>query len=149
MLSCSISPLRMLRIRPPKSSEASIALFQDDHQKIRVYFDQTPAAVLGIRTEYGQVLTQHYGISGGERRPDILIVAEREGKTRVVLIEMKKSVDGRYISDSLYKVFAYLYDFKDAGGAGRTVKAVLVVPTGASAAPGRARRPERVRRVRR
>jgi hypothetical protein len=53
-----------------------------------------------------------------------------------VLIEMKKSVDGRYISDSIYKVFAYLYDFKDSGSAGRTVKAVLVVPTGASAVPG-------------
>jgi hypothetical protein len=118
------------------SRRGHIALFQDDHQNIRVYFDQTPAAVLGIHTEYGQVFTQHYGISGGERRPDILIVAEREGKTRLVLIEMKKSVDGRYISDSVYKVFAYLYDFKDAGGAGRTVKAVLVVPTGASAAPG-------------
>lgn len=118
------------------SRRGHVALFEDDHQKARVYFDQTPAAVLGIPTEYRQVFAQHRGISGGERRPDILVVAEREGETRLVLIEMKKTVDGRYISDSVYKVFAYLYDFRDTAGAGRTVKAVLVVPGGVSAAPG-------------
>ena len=118
------------------SRRGHVALFEDDHQKARVYFDQTPAAVLGIPTEYGQVFAQHRGISGGERRPDILVVAEREGETRLVLIEMKKTVDGRYISDSVYKVFAYLYDFRNTAGAGRTVKAVLVVPGGVSAAPG-------------
>ncbi|MDI4655565.1 hypothetical protein [Xanthobacter autotrophicus] len=118
------------------SRRGHVALFEDDHQKVRVYFDQTPATVLGIATEYGQVFAQHRGISGGERRPDILVVAEREGETRLVLIEMKKTVDGRYISDSVYKVFAYLYDFSDTAGAGRTVKAVLVVPGGVSAVPG-------------
>ena len=117
------------------SRRGHVALFEKDHQKVRVYFDQTPAAVLGIPTEYGQVFAQHRGISGGERRPDILVVAEREGETRLVMIEMKKTVDGRYISDSVYKVFAYLYDFRDTAGAGRTVKAVLVVPGGVSAAP--------------
>ena len=118
------------------SRRGHVALFEDDHQKVRVYFDQTPAAVLGIPTEYGQVFAQHRGISGGERRPDILVVAEREDETRLVLIEMKKTVDGRYISDSVYKVFAYLYDFRDTVSAGRTVKAILVVPGGVSAAPG-------------
>jgi hypothetical protein len=54
---------------------------------------------------------------------------------RLVLIEMKKTDDGRYISDSVYKMFSYLYDFGDMNGAGRMVKAVLVVPSGVSAAP--------------
>lgn len=117
------------------SKRSHIAQFEGKHQKVHVYFDQTPAAVLGIATEYSQVFAQHRGISGGERRPDILIVAEREDETRLVLIEMKKTHDGRYISDSVYKVFAYLYDFRDTSGAGRTVKAVLVVPSGVSAAP--------------
>jgi hypothetical protein len=117
------------------SKRGHIALFQDGHRKVRVYFDQTPAAVLGVTTQYGQVLTQHHGISGGERRPDILLVAERGGETRLVLIEMKKSIDGRYISDSIYKVFGYLYDFRDTTKAGRIVKAVLVVPSGITTAP--------------
>jgi len=49
---------------------------------------------------------------------------------------MKKTADGRYISDSIYKIFAYLYDFRSAVGAERTVKAVLVVPSGISAVLG-------------
>jgi hypothetical protein len=113
-----------------------IALFQDDQHRVRVYFDQTPATVLGIRTEYGRVIAQHRGLSGAERRPDILVVSERNGKTRLVLIEMKKTVDDRYISDSVYKVFAYLYDFREDASTGRSVKALLVVPTGISAEPG-------------
>lgn len=118
------------------SRRGHVALFEDGDHRVRVYFDQTPAVVLGIPTEYGRVFAQHRGISGGERRPDILIVAERNGQTRLVLIEMKKTFDGRYISDSIYKVFAYLYDFGDTAGVGRTVKAVLVVPSGVSAALG-------------
>lgn len=118
------------------SRRGHVALFEDDNREVRVYFDQTPAAVLGIPTEYSQVLAQHQGISGGERRPDILVVAEHEGETRLVLIEMKKTADSGYISDSVYKVFAYLYDFRDTVGAGRTVKAILVVPGGVSATPG-------------
>ena len=117
------------------SRRGHVALFENEHQKVQVYFDQTPAAVLGIPTEYGQVFAQHRGLSGGERRPDILVVAQREDEKRLVLIEMKKSADGRYISDSVYKVFAYLYDFRGTAGAGRTVKAVLVVPSDVSAAP--------------
>lgn len=118
------------------SHRGYVALFQDDNQKVKVYFDQTPAAVLGISTEYGQILAQHRGISGGERRPDILVVAENDGETRLLLIEMKKSADGRYISDSIYKVFAYLYDFKGTAGADRIVKTLLVVPSGVSAVHG-------------
>jgi hypothetical protein len=119
-----------------KSHRCHIALFEDESRKVRVYFDQSPASVLGISTEYGKVVAQHRGLSGGERRPDILIVAEQDGEVRLVLIEMKKSDDGRYISDSVYKVFGYLHDFRRATTDGRTVKALLVVPGGVSAASG-------------
>lgn len=112
-----------------------VALFEDDRQKVRVYFDQAPAAVFGMRTEYGRVLEQHRGLSGGERRPDILVVSERDGETHLVLIEMKKTGDGRYISDSIYKIFGYLYDFQSISS-GQTVKAILVVPSGVSATSG-------------
>lgn len=117
------------------SRRRHVALFQGKREKVHVYFDQTPAAVFGIPTEYGRVLAEHRGISGGERRPDIIVVAEREEKIRIILIEMKKTADTRYISDSIYKVFAYLYDFRNTVGADRTVKAVLVIPSGVSAIP--------------
>ena len=53
----------------------------------------------------------------------------------MVLVEMKKTRDERYISDSVYKVFGYLYDFIGSERA-RSVKAILVVPTGISEMPG-------------
>jgi hypothetical protein len=117
------------------SRRGHIALFEREEFRLRVFFDQTPAAVLGISTEYGDVLAQHRGIAGGERRPDILIVAEHDGKTRLVLVEMKKTADGRYIGDSVYKVFGYLHDFRDVVGSERTVKSLLVIPSGVSASP--------------
>ncbi len=110
-----------------------VALFENDSRKVRVYFDQTPASVLGISTRYGDVIRQHEGITGGERRPDILILTEHDGQARLVLVEMKKSEDGKYLSDSVYKVFGYLYDFAGDDAADRTVKVLLVVPTGVAA----------------
>lgn len=118
------------------SKRGHIALFEAKCQKIRVYFDQTPAAVLGMQTEYSKVFAHHSGIAGGERRPDIMIVAECGSETRLVIVEMKKTTDGRYISDSIYKVFAYLHDFGSVGSAYRTVKALLVVPSGVAAVSG-------------
>ncbi len=111
-----------------------VALFQNHDQRVRVFFDQTPAAALGIATAYGAVLEHHRGLSGGERRPDILVVVERDGAKQLVLIEMKKTEDDRYISDSIYKVFGYLYDFR-AAKSDVASKAILIVPTGVSASP--------------
>ena len=74
------------------------------------------------------------GISGNERRPDILVVSETPSSTSVVLVEAKRSSDGRYISDSVYKAFGYLYDLRDLAFSGVSVAAVLAVPTGVAAA---------------
>ena len=119
-----------------KRRRSHVAIFGGESETVRVYFDQSPSSVLGIPTEYGKVVAQHRGLSGGERRPDILVVAEQAGQVRLVLIEMKKSDDGRYISDSVYKVFGYLQDFGQGAPNGQPIKALLVVPAGVSAAPG-------------
>ena len=120
------------------SRRGHIALFVHENQRIKVYFDQTPTSALraAAEGEYGKVVARHRGISGHERRPDILIVTERGGEKHVVFVEMKKSADGRYIADSIYKVFGYLYDFRRLPGVTGTPRAVLVVPSGVSAAPG-------------
>jgi hypothetical protein len=94
------------------SRRGHVALFEAEETKVQVYFDQSASAVLKIPTEYGGVFSQNVGISGAARRPDIIVVAEGAGERRVVIVEMKKSGDGRYISDSVYKVFGYLYDFR-------------------------------------
>lgn len=118
------------------SRRGHVALFDAGNAKIRVYFDQSAASVMGLPTEYGSVIAHHAGISGAARRPDIILVAESAGEKRVVIIEMKKTADGRYISDSIYKVFGYLHDFRHMSASGYPMKAVLVVPSGISVAQG-------------
>ena len=116
------------------SERDHVALFQGEQQTVRVFFDQAPAAILGASTEYRGAMRLHSGISGNERRPDILVVSETPSSTSVVLVEAKRSSDGRYISDSVYKAFGYLYDLRDLAFSGVSVAAVLAVPTGVAAA---------------
>lgn len=107
-----------------------VALFEKTDETLAVYFDQSPALVLGSPTAYGEVLRGYNGISGSERRPDLMLVVTREGEQRTVLVEAKRTSDGPYISDSIYKVFAYLHDFRHGG---LDPRAVLVIPSGVMA----------------
>ena len=118
-----------------------VAAFEGTAGTVRVFFDQSPATALGIPGRYTAVRDAHLGISGAERRPDILVefdpVDPALASTRI-LVEVKKTTDGRYLSDSIYKAFGYLYDFQAlwAGGTGPNPKIVLVVPEGVSSREG-------------
>lgn len=107
-----------------------VAMFKDESRKVQVFFDQTPAAVLNLKTRYASVVGAHRGLSGGQRRPDIMLVADIDGRQLITLVEMKKSDHGRYLSDSVYKVFGYLFDFGES--LAERLRAILVVPTGIS-----------------
>lgn len=118
-----------------------VAAFEGTAGTVRVFFDQSPATALGIPGRYTAVRDAHLGISGAERRPDILVefdsIDPELASTRI-LVEVKKTTDGRYLSDSIYKAFGYLYDFQDlwAGGTGPHRKIILVVPEGVSSREG-------------
>ncbi|HDZ75673.1 MAG TPA: hypothetical protein ENH55_23505 [Aurantimonas coralicida] len=109
-----------------------VALFQGEDSRVEVYFDQTPASVLGIRTAYGDTVRAHIGLAAAERRPDLMIVVESDAGRKLVLVEAKKTSDGRYMSDSVYKVFGYVHDFQNTGTF--QTEGVLVVPTGVALA---------------
>lgn len=111
-----------------------IALFDDGARTIKVYFDQSPTSFLPISTEYNKVIRQYAGVSGNARRPDICIVCCEKNETRLLLVEMKKTSDSRYISDSIYKAFGYLYDFRRSTRISIKTSAILVIPTGVSSA---------------
>jgi hypothetical protein len=113
-----------------------VAAFESAAGTIHVFFDQSPATALGVPGRYTAVRDAHIGISGAERRPDILVEFDPVDPTMQPLrtiIEVKKTTDGRYLSDSVYKAFGYLYDFQDLwSGAASNPKIVLVVPEGVS-----------------
>ena len=105
-----------------------VALFPMSGMKATLYFDQTPAATYGLKTRYSQVLSCWEGVSGGERRPDIMVEFERNGAKHVLLVEIKRTDDDRYRRDSIYKVFGYLYDFHALWKSANLPRAALLFP---------------------
>jgi len=102
-----------------------------DGATARVYFDQSPCESLSAASEYRRVVGSYSGVNGYSHRPDITVVVAVPGcTTRVQLIEVKKSADERYRSDSIYKVFGYIHDFRGLWPEGSQLapKAVLVFP---------------------
>lgn len=110
-----------------------VALFEQGDRTVKVFFDQTPSAALKLSTRYASVVSGHWGLTGGQRRPDIMLVSETADGQRIAIVEMKKSSDGRYLSDSVYKVFAYLFDFGQH--LADRLRGILVVPTGVTKMP--------------
>ena len=104
-----------------------VALFEKGDATLSVYFDQSPVAILGSRSAYGTVLRTYTGLSGSERRPDLMLVLANGDQRREIIVEAKRTSDGPYLSDSIYKVFGYLHDFQYGG---LHPKAVLVIPSG-------------------
>jgi hypothetical protein len=117
-----------------------VASFDTGAGTVRVYFDQSPATVLGLPSRYAAVRDAHQGIVGVERRPDILVEFEPSNGTaraRHLIVEVKKTTDGRYLSDSVYKAFGYLYDFQNLWDAeSLNPRIILMVPEGVAPREG-------------
>lgn len=105
-----------------------IAHFAGQNLIIDLFFDQTPAAILKIATAYGSVVADYKELKGAERRPDIMLHVEKDGVKKLILIEVKKTNDDKYASDSVYKMFGYIHDFSSLSG--REVVGILMLPGG-------------------
>jgi hypothetical protein len=57
------------------------------------------------------ILDAHDGIQGAPRRPDIVVVHEHDEVRRVIFLEVKKTEDAGYISNSVYKALGYIAYF--------------------------------------
>lgn len=109
-----------------------VATFGRSFGEVKVFFNMSPRAAMGVRGRYSAVVNGHDGVTGSERRPDILVTLEKpNGERNTLIVEMKKSRDGTYLSDSIYKVFGYLHDFAACWPrAPSGPKALLLVPEG-------------------
>jgi hypothetical protein len=93
-------------------------LRRDEGTTLRVYFDQGPNT-FGMSSsavsEYVRTSQYYPGLTDVSiRRPDLTIQSVKpDGATRVCFVELKESLDKRYIADSLYKCLAYLRDFAE------------------------------------
>ncbi len=89
-----------------------IALFEHGTNSVRVFFDQSPASALGYPSYQLAILAAHDGVRGVPRRPDMIVVCDGHHGRRVAFVEVKKTADSGYISDSVYKALGYLSDFR-------------------------------------
>lgn len=84
-----------------------------DNSTVTVYFDQSPTEAFGIRSNYKQVIDSYSGLTGAERRPDLMLCKNDQQGTRYLIVEAKHATSPVYQRDSIYKVFGYLYDFRE------------------------------------
>jgi hypothetical protein len=96
-----------------RSGRGAVATFTSEEREIEIFFNQSPTTIFHDRSsKYRNLVSAHRGISGSERRPDIVLKFEGSS-SGLLFIECKNSSDENYIRDSIYKCFGYLYDFSD------------------------------------
>lgn len=77
----------------------------------RLYVGRTPPGWRG-RSRY-RAIFERYGLAGSTRRPDLIVELRRGRERRHLLVEVKRTRDGGYIADSVYKALGYLADFAE------------------------------------
>lgn len=115
-----------------------VAKFTREKTSLEVFFDQTPQKLLRAPTRYVEVLRAHTGVSGSSHRPDITIVKTTENKEQTtLLVEVKHTQSREYLSDSVYKAFAYIHDYAELWPDKNIApKVVLFVPDEVRLLPG-------------
>ena len=108
-----------------RANRRHVARFDCGGEDVLVHFDMSLARILKRGGRCSATEASYDGLTGAERRPDIVLTRQSSGERRVLLVEVKRSDDGRYLSDSIYKVFGYLYDFQ---GPDVELAAVLAIP---------------------
>lgn len=100
--------------------------------KAEIFFDQVPSGIFRTTSEYLKIVGSHDGVTGQERRPDIIVRFSDGTAERRILVEVKETEDPAYIRDSAYKVMGYMRDFTEVWDrlANQVPKALLVFPTG-------------------
>jgi hypothetical protein len=106
-----------------------IAKFAKGESIVRVYFDQSPVGFLNAPSVQLDILGSHDGVRAVPRRPDIVVVHDRGEDRRTLFVEVKRSADASYLSDSIYKAFGYITDFQACWSKiASNPKVVLLVP---------------------
>ena len=104
-------PRRLGLIR--KRREA-VAVFEFASKTIAVYFDQSPVkARIAPASWYATIMKDYPSWNAVALRPDIAIAVTSEGDRRVVLVECKNSDNPNYVGRGVYKLIAYLDDFRN------------------------------------
>lgn len=103
-------------------NEGAVVQYRQGNATLQIYY-QTSPDTFQTHSLY-KALMSKYDLDTKLRRPDLLI--EFDGN-RYQLLEVKRTVNQRYIADSFYKVLGYLKDFEALFQSEGVPKAILVV----------------------
>lgn len=108
-----------------------------DGNDVFVFFDQSPQTTIGSASRYRGIVEAHQNLKGSGRRPDITVARRMPGIGWIAaLVEVKRTRDREYISDSIYKALGYAYDFQDLWETWPTCpKVILLLPENVSPRP--------------
>jgi hypothetical protein len=108
-----------------KSGAEAIATYKLDTTDVKVFYQK--ASGLLENSVYKNVF-DNYELDVSLRRPDIVLQIKTEKESKLLIVEVKRSINDDYIVDSVYKVLGYLADFKTQfPNEGQKPKALLVV----------------------
>jgi hypothetical protein len=85
----------------------------DDNLTIKIFYQHVPTTFKSNSKYLKMNKNKQYGLNKGIRRPDIIFEIIKNGNHIYRIIEVKNSSDSRYMRNSFYKMFGYIYDFSD------------------------------------
>lgn|GEM_PF-6626456 len=95
---------------------------------VRLFYQRLPSS-LSSSNRYQEVQRAN-GLLASQRRPDIILQkVKASGETVSVILEVKLSENPRYITEGIYKVFGYLFDYSKLAEANSARGFVLVWST--------------------
>ena len=96
------------------AAHTHVARFVHDEDEVLLFVDRAAANIFGARSRTGALQHAYQGLGLVEHRPDFVLAWRRKGVLKGgCMFEAKCSDDPDYIRDSVYKAFAYGFDFAD------------------------------------
>lgn len=109
-----------------KPDKRYVARYELDESSLFIYYQNTPEEFKNC-SKYKE-LFKFYDLGVSSRRPDIIIeIKNGDYDTTFQLIEVKRSKDKGYITESVYKVLGYLNDFEECLKSNENNQTILVV----------------------
>lgn len=95
----------------PRRPRFTLTRMQDT---VSIYYQIVPATM--AKSSVYKEIFREYDLTASIRRPDITASLNVDGTIQTVIVEVKRTRDKGYITDSVYKTLGYLSDFRDTVG---------------------------------
>lgn len=104
------------------------SVMSKDELNLEVFTQTLPEEFQAV-SFYGSILDR-YGMGASLRRPDIILKISNQYRKKFIIIEIKRSMNRKYLVDGTYKLLGYLKDFAEINHNEDTLTGILVAWNG-------------------